>query len=244
MWKSNDNLMYSNLIYMLTAYAFPIWISEIRSQQGIKKENERTRADSKQPMYAFSSVQFSSLQSLSRVQLFVTPWITARQASLSITNSLSSPKLVCIESVMPSSHLILCHPLLLLPPIPPSIRVFSNESTLRMRWPTYWSFSLSINPSNEHPGLVSFRMDHLLICNHETIWFLPFPTLWELHFISSYSIVYIRNFDRFLLLFCFSSLKLILLDYSCYAMLFFYCTAKWISYMYTHVPSFMDFVSI
>ena len=123
MWKSNDNLMYSNLIYMLTAYAFPIWISEIRSQQGIKKENERKRADSKQPMYAFSSVQFSSLQSLSRVQLFVTPWITARQASLSITNSWSSLRLMSIESVMPSHHLILCRPLLLSPSIFPSISV-------------------------------------------------------------------------------------------------------------------------
>ena len=111
MWKSNDNLMYSNLIYMLTAYAFPIWISEIRSQQGIKKENERKRADSKQPMYAFSSVQFSSLQSLSRVQLFVTPWITAHQASLSITNSWSLSKLMSIESVMSSNHLSLCCPL-------------------------------------------------------------------------------------------------------------------------------------
>ena len=86
----------------------------------------------------------SSVQSLSCVWLFVTPWIAARQASLSITNSWSSPKLMCIESVMPSSHLILCRPLLLLPPIPPSIKVFSNESTLRMRWPKYWSFRLSI----------------------------------------------------------------------------------------------------
>ena len=103
--------------------------------------------------------QFSSVQSLSRVQLFPTPWIAAHQASLSITNSQSSPKLMCIESVMPSSHLILCCPLLLLPPIPPSIRVFSSESTLSMRWPKYWSFSLSISPSNEHPGLISFRMD-------------------------------------------------------------------------------------
>ena len=98
---------------------------------------------------------------LSRVRLFATPWITARQASLSITNSWSSLKLMSIGSVMPSSHLILCHPLLLLPPIPPSIRVFSNESTLRMKWPKYWSFSFSISPSNEHPGLVSFRMDWL-----------------------------------------------------------------------------------
>ena len=91
----------------------------------------------------------------------VTPWITAHQASLSITNSRSSPKLMCIESVMPSSHLILCHSLLLLPPIPPSIRVFSNESTLCMRWPKYWSFSFSIILSKEIPGLISFRMDGL-----------------------------------------------------------------------------------
>jgi len=96
----------------------------------------------------------SSVQSLSRVWLFATPWIAARQASLSITNSRSSLRLTSIESVMPSSHLSLCRPLLLLPPIPPSIRVFSNESTLRTRWPKYWSFSLSISPSNEHPGLI------------------------------------------------------------------------------------------
>ena len=107
------------------------------------------------------SVQFISVQSLSCVGLFVTPWITARQASLSITNSQSLLKLMPIKSVMPSSHLIFCHPLLLLPPIPPSIRVFSNESTLRMRWPKYWIFSFSISPSNEHPGLISFRMDWL-----------------------------------------------------------------------------------
>ena len=99
---------------------------------------------------------FSSVQSLSRVRISATPWIAARQASLSITNSRSSLKLKSIESVMPSSHLILCRPLLLLPPIPPSIRVFSNDSTLWMRWPEYWSFS-----SKEHPGLISFRMDWL-----------------------------------------------------------------------------------
>ena len=104
---------------------------------------------------------FSSVQSLSRVQLFVTSWTAASQASLSITNSQSLLKLMSIESVMPSNHLILCHPLLLLPPIPPSIRVFSNESTLRMRWPKYWSFSFNISPSNEHPGLISFRLDWL-----------------------------------------------------------------------------------
>ena len=102
----------------------------------------------------------SSVQSLSRVRLFATPWTAARQASLSITNSQSSLKLMSIESVMPSNHLILCHPLLL-PSIFPSIRVFSNESVLRIRWPKYWSFSFSIIPSNEHSGLISFKMDWL-----------------------------------------------------------------------------------
>ena len=100
---------------------------------------------------------YSSVQLLSCVQLFATPWIAARQASLSITKSWSSPKLTSIESV----HLILCHPLLLLPSIPPRIRVFSNESTLCMRWLKYWSFSYSIIPSKEHPGLISFGMDWL-----------------------------------------------------------------------------------
>ena len=98
-----------------------------------------------------------SVQSLSSVQLFVTPWIAARQASLSITNSQSSLRLTSIESVMSSSHLILCHPLLLLPPIPPSIRVFPNESTLCRRWPKYWSFSFSISPSKEIPWLISLE---------------------------------------------------------------------------------------
>ena len=107
------------------------------------------------------SDQIRSDQSLSPVRLFATPWIAARQASLSITISRSSLKLMSIELVMPSSHLILHHPLLLLPPIPPSIRVFSNESALRMRWPKYWRFSFSISPSKEHPGLISFRMDWL-----------------------------------------------------------------------------------
>ena len=104
---------------------------------------------------------FSSVQLLSRVRLFATLWTAAGQASLSITNSRSSPKLMSIESVMPSSHLILCRPLLHLPPIPPSIKVFSNESTLHMRWPKYWSFSFSIGASNEYPGLISFRMNWL-----------------------------------------------------------------------------------
>ena len=107
------------------------------------------------------NIQFSSVQSLSHVQLLATLWIAARQASLSITNSRSSLRLTSIESVMPSSHLILSRPLLLLPPIPPSIRVFSNESTLPMRWPTYWSFSFNISPSSEHPELISVRMDWL-----------------------------------------------------------------------------------
>ena len=105
--------------------------------------------------------QFGSVQSLSHVQRFATPWTTAGQASLSINNTRSLSKLMSIESVMPSSHLILCHPLLLLPPVPSSIRIFSSESTLHMRWPKYWSFSFSISPSNEHPGLISFRMDRL-----------------------------------------------------------------------------------
>ena len=98
---------------------------------------------------------------LSSVRLFATPWITARQASLSITNSQTLLKFTSIESMMPSSHLILCRSLFLLPPIHPSIRVFSNESTLHMKWPKYWSFSFSIIPSKEHPGLISFRMDWL-----------------------------------------------------------------------------------
>ena len=104
---------------------------------------------------------FSSVQLLSRVWLFATLWTVARQASLSITNSWSSPKFLSIESVMPSSHLILCRPLLLLPSVFPNIRVFSNESALCMRCPKYWSFSFNISPSNEHPGLISFRMDWL-----------------------------------------------------------------------------------
>ena len=105
--------------------------------------------------------QFSSVQSLSCVRLFVTPWTTAHQASLSITNFQSPPKPMSIELVMPSNHLILCHPLFLLPSIFPSIRVFSNESVLSIRWSKYWSFSFNISPSNEHPGLISFRMIYL-----------------------------------------------------------------------------------
>ena len=143
------------------------------------------------------SDRIRSDQSLSHVWLFETPWIAAHQASLSITNSRSSPKLMCIESVMPSSYLILCRSLLLLPPIPPSIRVFSNESTLHVRWPKYWSFSLSISPSKEHLGLISFRMDWLdllavqgalksLLQHHSSkassvLSFLHSPTLTSIH---------------------------------------------------------------
>ena len=120
-----------------------------------------------------SSVQFSH----SVVSDSATPWTAARQAFLSITNSQSLPKAMSMESVMPSSRLILCHPLLLLPSIPPSIRVFSNESVLRISWPKFWGFSFSISPSNEHRGLVSFRMDWLdLLAVHGTLWIEPWKT--------------------------------------------------------------------
>ena len=132
--------------------------SEFQSVKNQSKTFLKGKSGNRKQNFNF---HLSSVQSLSHVRLFATPWIVARQASLSITNSRSLLKPMSIKSVMPSSHLILCRPLLLLPPIPPSIRVFSNESTLCMRWPKYWSFSLSISPSNEHPGLISFRMDWL-----------------------------------------------------------------------------------
>ena len=148
-------------------------------------------------------VAFSSVQSLSRVRLFATPWIPARQASLSITNSRSSLRFPSTESVMPSSNLILCRPLLLLPPIPPSIRVFSNESTLHMRWPKYWRFSFSIRPSKEHPdwsslegtGCLSLQSKGLssLLQNHSlkapSPWILSTPTPIE----SSLFYIFIDN---------------------------------------------------
>ena len=108
--------------------------------------------------HGIQSYQFSSVQSLSRVQLFTTPWTAGSQASLSMANSRNLRKLMSIESVMPSNNLVLCHPLLLLPLIPPSNRVFSNESVVHITWPKYWSFSFSISPSNEYSGLISFRM--------------------------------------------------------------------------------------
>ena len=112
--------------------------------------------------YVFKNeVQFNSIQSLSCIRLFATPWTAARQASLSNINSWSLPKLTSIELVMTSNHVIFCHPLLFLPSIFPSMRVFSNKSVLHIRWPKYWSFSFNISPSNEHPGLISFRMDWL-----------------------------------------------------------------------------------
>ena len=134
---------------------------KIKSVTASHQKSHTYYKDSCARRFKVSLFQFSSVQSLSHVRLFATPWITARQASLSISNSQSFLRLMSIESVMPSSHLILCHPLLLLPPIPPSIRIFSNESSLRRRWPKYWSFSFSFSPSNEHPGLISFTMDWL-----------------------------------------------------------------------------------
>ena len=116
-----------------------------------------------QDFSVMSPSYFSSVHLLSCVRLFMTPRTAARQASLSITNSQNLLKLMSIDSVMPSNHLILCHPLLLPPSIFPSIRVFSNESALRMRWPKYWSFSFNTSPSNEHPRLISFRMDWLVL---------------------------------------------------------------------------------
>ena len=113
------------------------------------------------PLHSQTPLQFSLVQSLSHVWLFRTSWTAACQASLSVTNSWNLPKLMSIESVIPSNHLILCRPLLFPPSIFPNIRVFSNESVFRIRWPKYWSFSFNISPSNEHPGLISFRMDWL-----------------------------------------------------------------------------------
>ena len=131
----------------------------------VRKQNGNSDPDLLAPReIALSQEQLQSVQLLGHVQLFATPWTVARQASLSLTNSRSLLELMSIESVMPSNHFILCHPLLLPPSIFPSIGVFSNESVLHIRWPKYWSFSFSFNPSNEHPGLVSFGMDCCCCC--------------------------------------------------------------------------------
>ena len=149
---SNHSLRCMALLLWLPVGNIPLWEPEHLSPQSPRLLNKCLSPERR---------DLCSVQSLRRVRLLATPWIAARQASLSITNSRSSLRLMSIESVMPSSHLILCCPLLLLPPIPPSIRVFSNESTLCMRWPKYWSFSFSIIPSKEIPGPISFRMDCL-----------------------------------------------------------------------------------
>ena len=133
-------------------------IKSRKKKKEVRGHCEEVGSEKKLPSIA---IQFSSVQSLSRIWLFMTPWTAAHQASMSITNSRSPPKPTSIASVMPSNHLILCRPLLLLPSIFPSIRVFSNESALCIRWPKCWSFSFNISPSNEHPGLISFRMDWL-----------------------------------------------------------------------------------
>ena len=125
-------------------------------------------------MFQITNHQFSSVQSFSHVRLFATPWTTAHQASLSITNSQSLLKLMCIKSVMPSSHLILCLPLLFLPPIPPSIRAFSNESVLHIRCPKYWSFSCNINPSNTSPSWPSYFQFPTIVMNHLSFYFYSF----------------------------------------------------------------------
>ena len=138
------------------------------------------------PVGFIPGIQFSSVQSLSRVWLFAIPWTAARQASLSITNSLSLHKLMSIESVMPSNNLILCHPLLLLPSIIPSIRVFSKQSVLYIRWPKYCSFSFSISPSNEYSGLISFKMDWLVLLSVQgTLKVFPNTTVQKHQFLGT-----------------------------------------------------------
>ena len=143
------------------------WVISCKARELVFEKTGLSQGHQKLTMTHYFSV---SVQLLSPVGHFATSWITVYHASLSITNSWSLLKLMPIESVMPSCHLILCCPLLLLPPIPPSIRIFSLESSLRMRWPDYWSFSFSTGPSNEHPGLISFRMDWMdLLAVHGTL---------------------------------------------------------------------------
>ena len=163
--------------------------------------------------------QFSSVQLLSRVPLFATPWTAARQAFLSITNSRSSPKPISIESVMPSNHLILCRPLFLLPSIFPSIRVFLNESALLIRWPKYWSFSFNSSPYNEHPGLISFRMDWLdLLAVQGTLKSLLQPTVQKHH----YRVHFLFTIDELRLSNC-NHLKSIV-----YVRVHFWCCIFWV----------------
>ena len=162
--KTHFSLIFSSLAWCLALkQSIKYWCNKGKKEE--RKEGQERGREERKGIHMEGSCRksnsVSSVQSLSRVWLFATPWIAVCQASLSISNSQSLPKLMSIKSVMPSSHLILCCPLLLLPLIPPSIRVFSNESTLRMRRTKYWSFSFSISPSNEHPGLISFRMDWL-----------------------------------------------------------------------------------
>ena len=157
-----------HVCFWLFSGYFPFWVLHcpVHCQSALPLSRRTKQLLHKRPglrtcSSSISLVQFSSVQSLSCVQLFVTPCTTACQASLSITNSRSLLRLMSVESVMPSNHLILCHPLHLLPSIFPSIRVFSNESALLIRWPKYWSFSFSISPSNEYSGLISLRVDWL-----------------------------------------------------------------------------------
>ena len=146
----------------LSTKTYPTWVALCGMTHSFIKLHKPLHHD-KAVIHQAVYILFSSVQSLSHVWLFATPWTTARQASLSISNSQSPPKPMSIVSVMPSNHLILHRPLLLLPSIFPSIRVFSNESALHIKWPKYWSFSFNIRPSNELPGLISFRMDWLAL---------------------------------------------------------------------------------
>ena len=163
-WNKEQNkypnlTLLSDLDLCLGSSVDLFYIEQPPSMKAGWRSSESLSEGSKRFPQEISNNQCSSVQLLSRVWLFVTPWTTACQASLSITNSQSPPKPTSIELVMPSNHLILCGPLLFLPSIFPGIRVFSNESALRIRWPKYWSFSFNISPSNEHPGLISFSMD-------------------------------------------------------------------------------------
>ena len=162
MWAAPSNEMLK-LMRILWNLGHIVFSREVRSGKLLAHMKQVVPLEpySQGSISRLEKVQFSSVQSLSRVRLFVTPWTAACQASLSITNSQSLLKLMPIESVMPSNHLILCHPLLLPPSIFPSIRVFSSESDLHIRWPKYWSFSFYISPSNEHSRMISFRMDWL-----------------------------------------------------------------------------------